>query len=511
MKKYILGYQFNMNSVIKVLTSSFLIIATSAVLAQSPYALIGTDIQGSGPVGWVQGADLGKRMQYIMEAWAMGDEFMGSVLIAENGDVVYKGAFGMASESYDVVNTSETRYLISYMSFHFTQFAIAQFVEKDELHLDEPVSNYLPDLQSQHFDEITIRHLLNFESGLNESLEGFINTREAHDLNYLLKLIDDQPLIAPPGNNYAFGWASPILLAKVIENLSQKSYSNFIKEDIVDKLNLSNTGFYRESPITKNLSTPYSRIFNELVPYDQGNIHHLGPQGAMFSTITDLYDFYNYVSDWLGKATERGKEAMGIVTYGVSDGLLVRDIEKHPSEVTFDLLDTNGWFNGSTGLLTCLTDQKSMIIVLSNKFRASEIYDIRRRFMRSIYDLPVGMPLPKTRMSIWQKLKNEGYLAAAKYYEKLVSQGIGSVPLRDEFMHLSRELRNKGEYTQALELSRMFVEMDDQWVAHRELGEVYRLMGETELAKESFKKSLQRKPSNPNWKKEMEKFLKNEP
>ena len=62
--------------------------------------------------------------------------FNGAVLVAENGKVIYKKAFGPAHREWDVPNTVDTKYIIGSISKQFTAMLMLQLVEEGKVRLE---------------------------------------------------------------------------------------------------------------------------------------------------------------------------------------------------------------------------------------------------------------------------------------------------------------------------------------------------------------------------------------
>src|SRR5688500_11842606 len=56
--------------------------------------------------------------------------FNGSVLVAENGKVIYKKGFGLANMEWNIPNTPETRFRLGSITKQFTAALILQLVEQ---------------------------------------------------------------------------------------------------------------------------------------------------------------------------------------------------------------------------------------------------------------------------------------------------------------------------------------------------------------------------------------------
>src|SRR5437764_638683 len=83
--------------------------------------------------------------------------FNGSVLVSENGNIVYKKSAGYYSIEKGILNSSKTPVNLASASKPFTATAILQLVQKGKIRLEEPVSHYLPGFR---FDNIIVKNLL---------------------------------------------------------------------------------------------------------------------------------------------------------------------------------------------------------------------------------------------------------------------------------------------------------------------------------------------------------------
>src|SRR5690242_21652995 len=60
-------------------------------------------------------------------------QFNGSALVAENGKVVYKGAFGLANMEWNIPNTPDTKFRLGSITKQFTATVILQLVEQGKI------------------------------------------------------------------------------------------------------------------------------------------------------------------------------------------------------------------------------------------------------------------------------------------------------------------------------------------------------------------------------------------
>ncbi len=71
--------------------------------------------------------------------------FMGSVLVAQNGDILLKEGFGQANVEAGIHNLPETQFRIGSLTKQFTAAAILKLQEQGLLDVQDPVAKYLPD------------------------------------------------------------------------------------------------------------------------------------------------------------------------------------------------------------------------------------------------------------------------------------------------------------------------------------------------------------------------------
>jgi CubicO group peptidase (beta-lactamase class C family) len=108
-----------------------------------------------------------KKVDEFLAQWDKNDMPGCSVGAVQNGNLVYKRAFGMANLDYDVPNTTLTRFNLASASKPFTAMSIGLLAQQGKLSLDDDIRKYVPEIPK--YDEtITIRHLLYHTSGIRE-------------------------------------------------------------------------------------------------------------------------------------------------------------------------------------------------------------------------------------------------------------------------------------------------------------------------------------------------------
>ena len=106
------------------------------------------------------------RLFEIMKAYHNYNMFDGAVLVAENGKIIYKDAFGLANREWDIPNKVDTKFMIGSISKPLTATLVLIQVQKGLIGLDKTVEAYLPEFNNKPAAKVTISQLLTHTSGI---------------------------------------------------------------------------------------------------------------------------------------------------------------------------------------------------------------------------------------------------------------------------------------------------------------------------------------------------------
>jgi len=174
------------------------------------------------------------------------------IRVERPGFWVYENAAGLASVAPATNAQATMKFKIASITKMFTTVAIFKLIQNGQLNFTAPISTYLPLSVVQGFDNyqnITIKTLLSHTSGINEPQSDYQGR-----LNYwiYMKRFENIPLDSllfwsypsPRGvGNYYYSNANFYVLAEIIKAVSGNSYQQFIKNNIITPLGLSNTDF----------------------------------------------------------------------------------------------------------------------------------------------------------------------------------------------------------------------------------------------------------------------------
>ena len=113
--------------------------------------------------GFAQNLD--SRMDQIVQSYASNRQFMGSVLVARDNEVLFSKGYGSANLEWELPKTPSTKFRLGSITKQFTAASILLLEERGRLNVEDPVKKYLPDAPAA-WDKITIFHVLTHTAGI---------------------------------------------------------------------------------------------------------------------------------------------------------------------------------------------------------------------------------------------------------------------------------------------------------------------------------------------------------
>lgn len=271
-----------------------------------PHKIAGINLQPSRPPSFVPppakltDQQIAAELKRYVEKLAGADKFSGTVLLARNGKILFKGAYGLASKRFNVPNRIDTKFKLGSMSKMFAAIATAQLVEKGKLSYQDLVGKYLDSewVQKETAEKVKIKHLLSHTSGLGSFFnDKFWNSsrllyNEFHNWKPLVK--DDKPKFEP-GSRWSYSNTGMLLLGPIIEKVSGQSYYDYVRENIFKPAGMSDSDYFEMDRPVPNLAIGYYKEYTDKGFNWHNNILLMGvkggPMGGGFSTVEDLFHF----------------------------------------------------------------------------------------------------------------------------------------------------------------------------------------------------------------------------
>jgi CubicO group peptidase (beta-lactamase class C family) len=242
---------------------------TLEVEPSPPHAIAGLGLReaspppGQAPRAKLNPSEISSQLEQHLEKLVQEDHFSGAVLLAKDGQPLFKKAYGLASVAFQVPNKVDTKFNLASMGKMFTGVAVAQLAQQSKLSFDDLVGKHLPDYPNKAVaGKVTIHHLLTHTSGMgsywNDKFEAAKdNIRKVADF---LPFFVDDALQFEPGQRWSYSNAGYIVLGAIIEKVSGEDYYDYVREHVFKPAGMTNTDCYELDRDTPNLAIGYTRM-----------------------------------------------------------------------------------------------------------------------------------------------------------------------------------------------------------------------------------------------------------
>jgi len=261
----------------------------------------------------------------------------GATIVLMQGDsVLHMNGYGLADiESNTPVNSHSSIFGVASVSKTFVGTAVMQLVEDGKLALDRDVNSYLTSLQLEYNfnDSITAEHLLTHTAGLEDRNIGTA-VRTEEDIIPLAQYLKTQMAqqIRPAGVAISYSNHGYALLGLIVEEVSGLPFHEYVKQRILNPLEMNYSGFKRQAELKENYITSYLQKGKQLIPY-QPNYHLYYPAASLSTTAADMG---NYISMFLNDGHFKGNQILDSTTVAKMFHTAFRHYEK----------SNNGWLLG---------------------------------------------------------------------------------------------------------------------------------------------------------------------
>ncbi len=229
----------------------------------------------------------------------------GVVLLVDSPAGRYSKAAGVGSLEDERPLQMDDRLQIGSNTKAFTVILALQLQEAGVLSMDDPLSQWLPDLAARipNGDQVTLRQLAGNTSGIWDYADPLMQPEvDNNDQAALAKAYTPQELIelviadgAPtfaPGEGWHYSSSNFILLGMVVEAATGKSLAELYQARIFDPLGMASTSYLEGSPEPgSQVDGYYSVPGSELTNMTGWNATQAGAAGAIVSTAEDMARF----------------------------------------------------------------------------------------------------------------------------------------------------------------------------------------------------------------------------
>jgi CubicO group peptidase (beta-lactamase class C family) len=364
-------------------------------------------------------------------------QFNGNALILKDGEIAFQGSFGIGNTDPIDSLTVNSIFRLGSVSKQFTAMGIIKLNESGHLTYDQDITAFIPELP---YRGITIRHLLNHVSGLPDYMEmmdeNWMTELETNDpekfVSGNIDLIEMFAKVEPdihfkPGEKWEYSNTGYVLLASIVSRASGIPFAQFLKEQIFEPAQMTNTSVYKfvigSDPEMPMRVYGYRTELNgiDLVSTD---VHYLNPvagDGGVYSTLADLlkWDRILYTEELISQNMLEEAFTPAILNNGDTTNYgFGWFIGKSPSGKQV-VEHSGGWVGFVTYIYREIEENNCIIVLTNNSSRYSG--GIIKPLKNILHDQPYEMPKISISEAIGVVVSNDGIDAGVEQYKKLKS------------------------------------------------------------------------------------------
>ncbi|MFM9838058.1 MAG: serine hydrolase [Cyclobacteriaceae bacterium] len=430
--------------------------------------------------------------------------------IVQHGKIIKLNTYGFADLENSVKATNQTIFPINSITKSFTGVAIMQLVEAGKLDITAPLSRYLDDLP-QAWGKVPIQNLLNNTSGIPDAVD--TQTEE-----WLVKEIGDEgwnktlkfPIEFPVGEKFRYNQTNFILLGLIIDKLSGKPFTQFIKENQFAVAGMTQTTYDKEVPRAKSYVHSNGKFKITIEEFPKPSLTAAG----LNSTAEEIAKWVIALQNGQILKQKQSLTTLwtpGVLndgTYGGLSGIVNGYALGWPVKIRVEHPAIGG-VGGARSAFFVYPEDDLTVIILSNKLAS---------FPETFIDEVAGFYVPGMKASTGFGLSP----AAKKLRAELMKRGFDQaqkiadeLKAKDPTYRLTEVELNSWGYTliqqekvkEAIEIFKLNVSLYPQsGNAHDSLGEAYMTIGDKALAIKNYKRSLELDPNNGNAKRQLKRL-----
>lgn len=295
------------------------------------------------------------------------NQFSGTVLIADQGQPVYRAAFGYGYRAANDTLRPDYHFSIASVTKLFTAIAVLQQVEAGTLSLEDNLDELLPELAIPNADRITVHHLLLHLSGLpNEPDRLYLHRRTPTEM--VVESLKNR--VKGTFGSFNYNNVDYFLLGLIIERKSDTPWADYVKNRLLEPLGMTQTGFLAYGDYPDDFAYTYSVSKSGKWKQDPfWYIENFYAGGCMYSTAGDLLKLDQALySNALLNEESRALLAVSYPEHSYA-GYSVWNYRYPFIESQPLIMERRGGILGANVVLVRLPELNRTIIILSNNDR----------------------------------------------------------------------------------------------------------------------------------------------
>lgn len=430
--------------------------------------------------------------------------------VIRHGQVVKLGQYGLANMQDSVSVGRHSRFTINSITKAFVGVAVMQLVEAGKLELAAPVSRYLPGLPAA-WQPVTVRQLLTHTSGLPEIMGDDDLVTEANETAAWAN-VQNKPMERAPGEQFSYNQTNYLLLGKIIDQLSGQPFAAFIQERQLNVVGMPRTALGDSHDVLPNSTRgyTYSHVVNGEWQRSKQPRNLFEAYAPSMRTASGMTSTAEEMAHWI-VALQQGK----LLKPASLPVLWTPGVLNNGQQQGFNHLQNGyalGWptvsrpehwavapTGGGRSALFIYPEDDLAIVVLTNLMGANPDKFIDEIAGYYIADMQpsTGFGMPPAIRALHTELRKRGF-GQAEALVKQARKKNPTYPLPEaEVNAWGYALLKQAQPQQALEIFKLNVSLFPQSAnTYDSLAELYADLGNRELARKNYQRSLALNPKN---------------
>lgn len=239
----------------------------------------------------------------------------GAILIAKDGDVIYRKGFGLADIKTKETITPQTLFNTGSISKTFVAYGILQLAKENKLSPEDDIYKYFSDFKDSSIaKKVKIHHLLTHTSGLpdiRKVSEDSVFYLTAKDEENWAPLKKADRLEFEPGERFNYSNPAFNALALIIEKTSGMKWQEYIRKNILEPAGMKTSaitdGPHPASGVSHGYLFDGKNYFEK--DYDEEPTFAASGNGGVWSSVDELWQYEQAIqknifldSNWIKKS-----------------------------------------------------------------------------------------------------------------------------------------------------------------------------------------------------------------
>lgn len=430
-----------------------------------------------------------------------------SIAVIKDFKVEWVKAYGFADVSEKRLATTETLFQAGSISKSLNSLGILKLVQEGKLGLDDDINNYLKTWKFPYDDvskgkKITLANLLSHTAGL--SGHGFGGYEKGTVLPTTIEILDGQTpsnsgavrSVFEPGLKFQYSGGGTTITQLILENTTGEKYENFMQNNILNLLGMSNSSFTQ--PPAKDKESRLATAYN--YEKEVKGKYHIYPEKAAAGLWTNPTDLAKYVIETQlslqGKANKILSQEMTAKRLENNFGVFVEDYNRtkyfrHGGGTDGFLCYDIGSMEGGDGIVVMINGSNNKLIeeIVTTLASLNQFQNYPKESSKESISLTIRKELNKSvdkGIKLYKKLRK----TQPKEY---------NFSNESELNMLGYEYMNHGKMDEAIKIFSLNIStFPNSSNVYDSRGEAYFNKKDYELSKKDYQKVLELEPTNPN-------------